>query len=158
VEECLRHNGSVAAWRRLATRDVVIGGMRSGRQQAADRHLVGQPRRAHFADADLFDIHRDNASDQLTFGYGSHQCMGKNLARMEMQIFLEEFTRRLPHAAGRAALHLRAQHLVPRPRASVGRMGPGATPSAHPTVLAARSRCASANRRATPARARWSWR
>jgi cytochrome P450 len=42
----------------------------------------------HFADADLFDIHRDNASDQLTFGYGSHQCMGKNLARMEMQIFL----------------------------------------------------------------------
>ncbi|OXC89322.1 hypothetical protein BMR85_019780, partial [Achromobacter sp. KAs 3-5] len=33
----------------------------------------------------------------LTFGYGSHQCMGKNLARMEMQIFLEELTRRLPH-------------------------------------------------------------
>src|SRR5690606_4900683 len=51
----------------------------------------------HFADADLFDIRRENASDQLTFGYGSHQCMGKNLARMEMQIFLEEFTRRLPH-------------------------------------------------------------
>ena len=48
-------------------------------------------------DADLFDIRRDNASDHLTFGYGAHQCMGKNLARMEMQIFLEEFTRRLPH-------------------------------------------------------------
>ena len=26
VEECLRHNGSVAAWRRQATKDVVIGG------------------------------------------------------------------------------------------------------------------------------------
>jgi ferredoxin-NADP reductase len=51
----------------------------------------------HFADADLLDIRRDNASDHLTFGYGAHQCMGKNLARMEMQIFLEEFTRRLPH-------------------------------------------------------------
>ncbi len=51
----------------------------------------------HFADADFFDIRRENASDQLTFGYGAHQCMGKNLARMEMQIFLEELTRRLPH-------------------------------------------------------------
>jgi ferredoxin-NADP reductase len=50
-----------------------------------------------FADADLLDIRRDNASDHLTFGYGSHQCMGKNLARMELQIFLQEFTRRLPH-------------------------------------------------------------
>jgi cytochrome P450 len=27
VEECLRHNGSVAAWRRLVTRDVTIGGV-----------------------------------------------------------------------------------------------------------------------------------
>ena len=27
VEECLRHNGSVAAWRRVATRDVTIGGV-----------------------------------------------------------------------------------------------------------------------------------
>ncbi|MCM3377948.1 cytochrome P450, partial [Bacillus licheniformis] len=27
VEECLRHNGSVAAWRRLATKDVTIGGV-----------------------------------------------------------------------------------------------------------------------------------
>jgi len=28
---------------------------------------------------------------------GSHQCMGKNIARMELRIFLEEFARRLPH-------------------------------------------------------------
>src|SRR2546429_965274 len=27
----------------------------------------------HFADADFFDIHRDNAGDHLTFGYGSHR-------------------------------------------------------------------------------------
>ena len=51
----------------------------------------------HFTDPDLFDIRRDNASEHLTFGYGSHQCMGKNLARMELQIFLEELSRRLPH-------------------------------------------------------------
>ncbi|CAG9167236.1 cytochrome P450/oxidoreductase [Cupriavidus respiraculi] len=98
VEECLRHNGSVAAWRRLATRDTVVGGQAipAGSKLLIVTSSANHDER-HFADADLFDIRRDNASDQLTFGYGSHQCMGKNLARMEMQIFLEELTRRLPH-------------------------------------------------------------
>ncbi|BAN28155.1 cytochrome P450/oxidoreductase [Caballeronia insecticola] len=98
VEECLRHNGSVAAWRRLATKDVTIGGIRVA---AGSKLLIVTSSANHdqhqFADADLFDIRRENASDQLTFGYGAHQCMGKNLARMEMQIFLDELTRRLPH-------------------------------------------------------------
>ncbi|WP_454674128.1 cytochrome P450 [Achromobacter pestifer] len=98
VEECLRHNGSVAAWRRLATCDTTIAGMAI---PAGSKLLIVSASANHderqFPDADLFDIWRDNASDQLTFGYGSHQCMGKNLARMEMQIFLEELARRLPH-------------------------------------------------------------
>lgn len=98
VEECLRHNGSVAAWRRLVTRDVEVGGIRlpAGSKLLIVTSSANHDER-HFADADLFDIRRDNASEQLTFGYGSHQCMGKNLARMEMQVFLEELTRRLPH-------------------------------------------------------------
>ncbi|MDP9605075.1 UNVERIFIED_ORG: cytochrome P450/ferredoxin-NADP reductase [Variovorax paradoxus] len=98
VEECLRHNGSVAAWRRMVTKDAQVGGVDL---PAGSRLLIvtssANHDEGHFSDADLFDIRRDNASDHLTFGYGSHQCMGKNLARMEMQIFLEEFTRRLPH-------------------------------------------------------------
>lgn len=98
VEECLRHNGSVAAWRRLATRDVQVGGVDipAGSKLLIVTSSANHDER-HFADADLFDIRRENASDQLTFGYGAHQCMGKNLARMEMQVFLEELTRRLPH-------------------------------------------------------------
>ena len=98
VEECLRHNGSIAAWRRLATKDVQVGGVAI---PAGSKLLIvtssANHDEHHFADADLLDIRRDNASDHLTFGYGSHQCMGKNLARMEMQVFLDEFTRRLPH-------------------------------------------------------------
>lgn len=98
VEECLRHNGSVAAWRRLATKEVQVGGVDipAGSKLLIVTSSANHDER-HFADADLFDIRRENASDQLTFGYGSHQCMGKNLARMEMQIFLEELSRRLPH-------------------------------------------------------------
>lgn len=98
VEECLRYSGSVAAWRRIATRDTEVGGVPIAEgskllivQATANR----DPR--HFEDAEQFDPRRESASEHLTFGYGAHQCMGKNLARMELQIFLQELTTRLPH-------------------------------------------------------------
>jgi len=98
VEECLRHSGSVAAWRRLVTRDTTIGGVPvpRGAKLLIVNSSANRDER-HFDDPDAVDIRRDNAADHLTFGYGSHQCLGKNLARMELQIFLEELTRRLPH-------------------------------------------------------------
>ena len=98
VEECLRHNGSIAAWRRLVTQDTQVSGVHltAGAKLLIVTSSANHDER-HFTDPDLFDIRRDNASEHLTFGYGSHQCMGKNLARMELQIFLEELSRRLPH-------------------------------------------------------------
>lgn len=98
VDECLRHNGSVAAWRRLVTQDTTVAGtlLPSGAKLLIVTASANHDER-HFPDADLFDIRRDNPAEHLTFGYGAHQCMGKNLARMEMQVFLEELTRRLPH-------------------------------------------------------------
>ena len=98
VEECLRHTGSVASWRRLVTADTELGGVfiPEGAKLLIVNSSANHDER-HFERPDDFDIRRENASDHLTFGYGSHQCMGKNLARMEMQIFLEELTRRLPH-------------------------------------------------------------
>jgi hypothetical protein len=51
----------------------------------------------HFENPQEVDLYRDNSVEHLTFGYGAHQCMGKNIGRMEMRVFLEEFTRRLPH-------------------------------------------------------------
>ncbi len=98
VEECLRHSGSVAAWRRVATTDTRIGDVDipAGAKLLVVNASANHDER-HFDRPDEFDIRRPNSSDHLTFGYGSHQCMGKNLARMEMQIFLEELTTRLPH-------------------------------------------------------------
>ncbi len=98
VEECLRLSGSIVAWRRLVTADTRVGGVdlpKGAKLLIVMASANHDPR--HFENADDLDIHRDNTTDHLSFGYGSHQCMGKNLARMEMRIFLEEFTRRLPH-------------------------------------------------------------
>ncbi len=98
VEECLRHSGSVVAWRRITTRPARVGGVdvpEGAKLLIVTASANHDPR--HFDDPDVVDPWRQNPTDHLTFGYGAHQCMGKNLARMEMRIFLEELSRRLPH-------------------------------------------------------------
>ncbi|MCJ7858407.1 cytochrome P450/oxidoreductase [Corynebacterium kalidii] len=97
IEECLRLSGGVAAWRRITTRPTVLGGQRLDEGErllivsaAANR----DPR--HFNDPDVIDLYRDNSTDHLTFGFGSHQCLGKNLARLELQVILQELTSRFP--------------------------------------------------------------
>jgi cytochrome P450 len=48
-----------------------------------------------FEDADRFDIER-GARNHLAFGYGPHQCLGQNLARVELEIILNTLFRRIP--------------------------------------------------------------
>lgn len=98
VEECLRHNGSIGSWRRRATRDVQIEGVSipsGARLLLVVSSANHDPRQ--FGDPDFFDIRRDNTVEHLTFGFGAHQCLGKNIGRMEMQIIIGELARRLPH-------------------------------------------------------------
>ena len=39
---------------------------------------------------------RRDASQQLGFGYGRHQCVGQQLARAELQIVFHTLLRRIP--------------------------------------------------------------
>lgn len=98
VEECLRVAGSIIAWRRVATADAVVGGVpipKGGKLLLVQASANFDPR--HFENPDEVDVYRESAVEHLTFGYGAHQCMGKNIGRMQMRVFIEEFVRRLPH-------------------------------------------------------------
>jgi cytochrome P450/ferredoxin-NADP reductase len=98
VEECLRVAGSIIAWRRVATADATVGGVaipKGGKLLLVQISANFDQRQ--FENPDQVDLFRDNAVEHLTFGYGAHQCMGKNIGRMQMRVFLEEFARRLPH-------------------------------------------------------------
>ena len=97
IEETLRIEPPILAWRRRAKQDVTIGDT-SVPAGANLLVLIGAANRdpAIFTDPEHFDIRRANARDHLAFGYGAHMCLGAPLARLEARVALEELTARLP--------------------------------------------------------------
>jgi cytochrome P450 len=49
----------------------------------------------HFPDSDRVDFARER-NLHLAFGAGPHRCLGSHLARMELQVAMEEWHRRIP--------------------------------------------------------------
>jgi cytochrome P450 len=97
VEELLRYLTIVHAQvDRIAIEDLTIGGQLI---RAGDRLLMNLPAGnwdSEFVDSpEKLDIKR-NARGHLAFGYGTHQCIGANLARVEMQVAFATLARRLP--------------------------------------------------------------
>ncbi|NUS01194.1 MAG: cytochrome P450 [Nonomuraea sp.] len=100
VEELLRFF-SVAdlVTARAATGDIEVGGVtiRAGEGlvalgAAADHDPAVFPR------PDELDVRRD-ARHHVAFGYGVHQCLGQNLARLELEIVIGTLFRRVPGLA-----------------------------------------------------------
>ncbi len=97
VEELMRYLTIVHAQvDRIAVEDLTIGGQLI---RAGERLLMNLPAGnwdSEFAtDPDKLDIER-NVRGHLGFGYGTHQCIGANLARVEMQVAFSTLARRLP--------------------------------------------------------------
>ncbi|MFI6575513.1 cytochrome P450 [Nocardiopsis sp. NPDC050513] len=97
VEELLRYfTIAEQAVGRVASEDLELGGqvIPAGDGVVPLAHAANRDPRA-FTDPDAFDIDR-GARNHLTFGYGPHQCVGQNLARLELQIVLDTLLRRIP--------------------------------------------------------------
>ncbi|MFE7528730.1 cytochrome P450 [Kitasatospora sp. NPDC057542] len=97
VEELLRYLSIVhSGLTRVATEDVDLGGVRI-RAGEGVICMVNTANRdeQEFPDGDELDLTRD-ARRHLAFGFGSHQCLGQPLARLELQIALTSILRRLP--------------------------------------------------------------
>ena len=97
LEEMMRYDPSVCAWRRLAVSKSAIAGVEipAGANLLLMLHSANRDADV-FPEPDLVLANRDNLKDHLAFGYGIHYCVGAPLARLEMQILLETLTRVLP--------------------------------------------------------------
>jgi cytochrome P450 len=122
IEEVLRFDGSVVAWRHRTKETVEIGDARLP-EDAKVLLLLASGNRdpAVFAAPDRFDIRRLNAREHLSFGVGVHNCLGAPLARLEVRVVLEEVSRRLP------SLRLAEKVKLDFP-ASVSMRGPASLP------------------------------
>jgi len=97
VEEVLRLDSSVIAWRRRTTQEVTIGTVVVP-PGAGLILMLGSANRdpAVFPDPDRLDIRRANAKEHLFFGAGPHLCLGAPLAKLEARVVLEVISSRLP--------------------------------------------------------------
>jgi cytochrome P450 len=97
IEEILRYAQSVVAWRRRVKVPANIGGVQI--PEGADLLLLlasANRDEQIFANGEHFDIERENARTHISFGYGIHFCPGSLLAKMQLQIMIEELTARVP--------------------------------------------------------------
>jgi len=97
IEEILRWEPPALQIARYVSRDVEYYGQKVP-EGSAMLMLVGAANRDHRRfppNGDVFDIHREQRS-HMTFGAGTHFCMGNALARLEGRIALEEILKRFP--------------------------------------------------------------
>lgn len=97
IEESLRFDPPVFGLARTVTEATEMSGTAFA---AGDRVLVCFGAANHdpavFDRPEEFDPARKQNARHLAFGYGRHRCIGEHLARLELDIFLEEFLRRIP--------------------------------------------------------------
>ncbi|HQV58382.1 MAG TPA: cytochrome P450, partial [Ilumatobacteraceae bacterium] len=95
TEEFVRYVTPVHNMCRTATQDYEIGGVtiRKG-QQVVLMYASANRDESHFTDPERFDVTRPSQQN-LAFGFGTHFCLGRSLALLEIRRFFEELIKRV---------------------------------------------------------------
>ncbi|NNE94579.1 MAG: cytochrome P450 [Acidimicrobiales bacterium] len=108
LEEVIRYESPQIGWRRIANHDTSIGGVdipKGTRIMLALGAANHQP--DIFEEPTVFDIHRPNSRNNISFGKGIHYCLGAKFARFEAKVAMEVLVQRMPSlrmAAGQEEL------------------------------------------------------
>lgn len=95
VEELLRYTSPVQLTLRRTTRDVELPGGKLTENEVVAVLLASANRdERQFPQPDRLDVRRD-ARSHVAFGFGTHFCVGANLARLEGRVALEALLGRL---------------------------------------------------------------
>jgi cytochrome P450 len=100
VDEALRFEPPMLGFWRYVARDTSLGGVE---MKAGDRvywlNTSANHDDAAFQRANEFDVDAKRTQPALTFGFGAHYCVGAQLAKLELQLLLEQLRERMPNLA-----------------------------------------------------------
>ncbi|MFD6158407.1 cytochrome P450 [Nocardia sp. NPDC060256] len=96
VEELLRYLTVVHTGVRTALEDVELDGLliKAGESVALSLNAANRDAR-RFSDPDTLNVRRRSVG-HLAFGYGVHQCLGQQLARVELRVAIPALVARFP--------------------------------------------------------------
>jgi cytochrome P450 len=95
--EIIRYQTPISYMRRTALEEVDFGGQRIRKgDKVAMWYISGNRDEEAIEEPDRFIIDRARPRQHLSFGFGIHRCVGKNLAEMQLKILWEEILDRLP--------------------------------------------------------------
>lgn len=100
IEEFLRFNPAVIAFRRTAMADTELGGASIRKGDLVQLFYgAASADEAVFSEPDRFDILRNQYEDvrngHRAFGVGQHFCLGSHLARLELETIFREIVKRI---------------------------------------------------------------
>lgn len=100
VDELLRFVSPVQFSRRITLQSFEVGGkeIKAGTFVMAGLASANRDPEKWGDDANELDVRRDTPAQHVSFGSGSHFCLGAALAKLEAQVAIGSFLRRFPQA------------------------------------------------------------